>query len=343
MRDRAAHAGFSVAAYRRIGVLEVAGAVGLLIGLIRAAARRRWPASGCCSCSAGAVVTHLRNGDGPREVAPAVVCGVLVAGLPRRPDRSVAMSAGVPVVIVGAGPTGLTAATLLGQYGVECLVLERWEVGLPAAAGGPPRRRDLPDRWPGSGSPSEFAAISRPCHGLRLLDRNMRVLAEFRRGTATGRHGYPEANMFDQPELEDDPAREPRSGTPTVTLRGNSEVTGADPGRRRPGAGRRHRPGHRPRRVGPRRVRPRLRRRQQPDQGHDRRHHAGPAARAALAGRRRGHRRRPRPVGGRAPALRPGTAPAPTCGSARPATAGSSGCGPGRPPTTSATWPGCTR
>ena len=32
----------------------------------------------------------------------------------------------VPVVIVGAGPAGLTAATLLGQYGVECLVLERW-------------------------------------------------------------------------------------------------------------------------------------------------------------------------------------------------------------------------
>ena len=29
---------------------------------------------------AGAVVTHLRNDDGPREVAPAVVCAVLVAG-----------------------------------------------------------------------------------------------------------------------------------------------------------------------------------------------------------------------------------------------------------------------
>lgn len=31
----------------------------------------------------------------------------------------------VPVVIVGAGPAGVTAATLLGQYGVECLVLDR--------------------------------------------------------------------------------------------------------------------------------------------------------------------------------------------------------------------------
>lgn len=33
----------------------------------------------------------------------------------------------MPVVIVGAGPTGLTAATPLGHYGVECLVLDRWE------------------------------------------------------------------------------------------------------------------------------------------------------------------------------------------------------------------------
>ena len=30
-----------------------------------------------------------------------------------------------PVVIVGAGPTGLTLANLLGVYGVECLVVER--------------------------------------------------------------------------------------------------------------------------------------------------------------------------------------------------------------------------
>ena len=33
----------------------------------------------------------------------------------------------VPVVIVGAGPVGVTAATLLGQYGVDCLVLDRWD------------------------------------------------------------------------------------------------------------------------------------------------------------------------------------------------------------------------
>ena len=37
------------------------------------------------------------------------------------------MSSTVPVVIVGAGPTGVTAATLLAQYGVDCLVLDRWQ------------------------------------------------------------------------------------------------------------------------------------------------------------------------------------------------------------------------
>ncbi len=37
------------------------------------------------------------------------------------------MTSTVPVVIVSAGPTGVTAATLLAQYGIECLVLDRWE------------------------------------------------------------------------------------------------------------------------------------------------------------------------------------------------------------------------
>ena len=61
----------------------------------------------------------------------------------------------------------------------------------------------------------------------------MRVLAEFQRGTAPGRHGYPEANMFDQPELEKILAAN-LDRHPTVTRRGNTEVTALtqdDPGR----------------------------------------------------------------------------------------------------------------
>ena len=89
----------------------------------------------------------------------------------------------VPVVIVGAGPTGITAATLLAQYGVDCLVLDRWADVYPQ-----PRAVHLDDEiyrfLAGLGIADEFAAISRPAQGLRLLDRNMRVLAEFRPDSA---------------------------------------------------------------------------------------------------------------------------------------------------------------
>lgn len=129
----------------------------------------------------------------------------------------------VPVVIVGAGPTGLTAATLLAQYGVECLILERWDSVYPQ-----PRAVALDDEvhriLARLGLRDEFAAISRPHRGLRLLDRNMRVLAEFQRDTAEGRHGYPQGSMFDQPELEAI-LRQNLKQYGTVTLRGNAEVT----------------------------------------------------------------------------------------------------------------------
>ena len=79
MRAAAGHAGFSVDAYRRIGVLEVAGAAGVLVGLIHPLLGGL-ASIGLLILLAGAVVTHLRNHDGPREVAPAVVSVVLVAG-----------------------------------------------------------------------------------------------------------------------------------------------------------------------------------------------------------------------------------------------------------------------
>ena len=132
----------------------------------------------------------------------------------------------VPVVIVGAGPTGITAATLLAQYGVDCLVLDRWANVYPQ-----PRAVHLDDEIyrvvARLGISDEFAAISRPAQGLRLLDPTMRVLAEFRRDTALSEHGFPQANMFDQPELEA-LLRTNLKRYSSAELRGNVEVTAVE-------------------------------------------------------------------------------------------------------------------
>jgi hypothetical protein len=76
MRTRAEHAGFSVSAYRRIGALEILAVAGLLVGafvpVIGALA-----AVGLLLLLGGAVLVHLRNGDGVREIVPALVLGVM--------------------------------------------------------------------------------------------------------------------------------------------------------------------------------------------------------------------------------------------------------------------------
>jgi 3-(3-hydroxy-phenyl)propionate hydroxylase len=105
----------------------------------------------------------------------------------------------VPVVVVGAGPTGASTAIMLGQRGVRCLVLERKREAYPL-----PRAVHFDDEvfriFAGMGLADEVAAISRPIPGMRLTDPAHRVLAEITRDAI--HYGYPQANMFDQPELE---------------------------------------------------------------------------------------------------------------------------------------------
>ena len=78
MREVAAHLGISWPAYRRIGVLEVAGAAGVLAGVVV-------PLLGALAAACLTVLlvlaagAHLRRGDSLPEAAPAAVLAVLAA------------------------------------------------------------------------------------------------------------------------------------------------------------------------------------------------------------------------------------------------------------------------
>ncbi|MGW3726840.1 bifunctional 3-(3-hydroxy-phenyl)propionate/3-hydroxycinnamic acid hydroxylase MhpA [Streptomyces sp. NPDC000851] len=138
----------------------------------------------------------------------------------------------VPVVIIGAGPVGVTAALLLARRGVPSLVLERHRDVYPlprAVVADDEVRRILQS----VGVHEEFAALARPARGLRLLDARHRVIAEFAR-SLDGHHGFPQTSMFDQPELErllrDALARRPecelRGGVEAVSVTQDGDGTG---------------------------------------------------------------------------------------------------------------------
>ncbi|GHJ35597.1 bifunctional 3-(3-hydroxy-phenyl)propionate/3-hydroxycinnamic acid hydroxylase [Streptomyces sp. TS71-3] len=132
----------------------------------------------------------------------------------------------VPVVIIGAGPVGVTAALLLARRGVPSVLLERHTGVYPL-----PRALVVDDEVrriiQAAGIGEQFSEIARPGNGLRLLDARHRVMAEFRR-TGHGPHGYPQTSMFEQPVLER-LLREALARRPACELRGGVEVTGIGP------------------------------------------------------------------------------------------------------------------
>jgi 3-(3-hydroxy-phenyl)propionate hydroxylase len=131
-----------------------------------------------------------------------------------------------PVIIVGAGPAGCTAALLLAGYGIPVTLLERYLQPHPL-----PRAVHLDDEVARTldriGVSEGFLARSRPGSGLRLLDAEHRMMAEFHREHQASQHGFPQANMFHQPDLEELMLARVEAH-PLVDFRRGAEVIGLD-------------------------------------------------------------------------------------------------------------------
>ena len=131
-----------------------------------------------------------------------------------------------PVIVVGAGPAGCTAALLLADFGIPVTLLERRIRPHPL-----PRAVHLDDEVARTldrvGVSEGFLARSRPGSGLRLLDAGHRVMAEFRREHQASEHGFPQANMFHQPDLEELLLARVKAH-PLIDLRRGAEVCGMD-------------------------------------------------------------------------------------------------------------------
>ena len=217
-----------------------------------------------------------------------------------------------PVIVVGAGPVGTTAALLLADAGIPVVMLERHAAPHPL-----PRAVHLDDEVARilyqAGVGDDFLASSRPCSGLRLLDARHQVMAEFGRAAA-GVHGFPQANMFHQPDLEQLLLGRV-AAHPLITLHRTAEVIGLDDpagtvvspcspdspavtvtartGPARPAARVRRLPG------------PGLRRRREHDPGPGWPDYGGPRLHRALARHRHPGRRRAGGLGRRRAGLRP--------------------------------------
>lgn len=152
-----------------------------------------------------------------------------------QPQKSSGTDSDTDVIVVGCGPTGATAAIMLAQRGLQVLVLDRWAEPYPL-----PRAVHFDDEvfriFADLGLADQIHAISRPASGMQLVDVHLRLLANFERKAQGGNYGFPQANMFDQPNLER-VLRDRMAQMPGITIVTRADVTGlTHPTRRHAGA-----------------------------------------------------------------------------------------------------------
>lgn len=130
----------------------------------------------------------------------------------------------VPVVVVGAGPTGLTVANLLASYGVKCAVLERESAPLNL-----PRAIVLDDEGARTlqaiGLHRSYIAAATASQGAKYYDQDGRCFATV--GAGQRNFGFAKKNYIFQPELET-ALRERLDVQAPGALRFDTEVTRID-------------------------------------------------------------------------------------------------------------------
>ena len=127
----------------------------------------------------------------------------------------------IPVVIVGGGPTGLTAANLLATYGVPCILLEREAQPLDL-----PRAIVLDDEGARTvqvfGLHESYLGQAREGQGSRYYGDDGVCFAETGKGPRT--YGFAKRHFMFQPEFEAALRAELATRAPEA-LRFSSEVT----------------------------------------------------------------------------------------------------------------------
>jgi 3-(3-hydroxy-phenyl)propionate hydroxylase len=138
-------------------------------------------------------------------------------------NETVSAQADHDVIVVGLGPTGATLANLLGEYGLDVLVLEREESVYPL-----PRAVHFDDEamrvFQSIGLAEAIGRDARVNVGTKFVDANMDLMLDWSRPQEIGPLGWYPSYRFHQPDLEAE-LNNGLAGQDTVTVQRSANVT----------------------------------------------------------------------------------------------------------------------